>query len=171
MIGVKPLILPLAKIGMGNLLIKRIRQGNNSTLSEIYLNGVLICYGLEDAVRDVKIKGQTAIPAGRYRLAFNTYGAMNARYKRQFPELHQGMIEIKEIPNYSYVYIHIGNNFGDTAGCLLVGKNWELVEGDYELRRSRKAYLSLYKLLVERMTKEKVFIEVSNEVISDIVKK
>lgn len=38
------------------MLVKRIRQGNNSTLSEIYVDNMLICYGLEDAVRELKIK-------------------------------------------------------------------------------------------------------------------
>jgi hypothetical protein len=156
---------------MSNLLVKRIRQGNNSTLSEIYIDNKFICYGLEDAIREVKIKGETAIPAGKYRIALNTYGAMNARYKRKFPELHLGMVEIKEIPNYSYVYIHIGNNIGDTAGCLLVGESWELIEGDYELRRSRKAYLTIYQKLIRLVVKESVLIEVSNEVASTLVNK
>ncbi|KKX49165.1 DUF5675 family protein, partial [Sphingobacterium sp. IITKGP-BTPF85] len=90
---------------MGNVLVQRIRQGKQSTLSHLYIDGEFVCYVLEDAIRDVKIKGETAIPAGRYSLILNTYGAMNARYKRRFPDFHQGMIEIKEIPNYSYVYI------------------------------------------------------------------
>ena len=149
---------------MSTVVVKRIGQGNNSTLSEIYIDGMLVCYGLEDLVRDIKIKSQTAIPTGVYPLAFNTYGAMHARYKRRFPAVHQGMVEIRDIPNYSYVYIHIGNNFGDTAGCLLVGSGWELVEGDYELRQSKKAYLSLYKRVVAMMAREMVFLEISNGV-------
>lgn len=156
---------------MRKVLVKRIRQGNNSTLSEIYVDDMLICYGLEDAVREVKIKGETAIPTGQYPLMLNIYGAMNARYKRKFPSFHQGMIEIKEILNYSYVYIHIGNNIGDTAGCLLVGECWELIEGDYELRRSKKAYLTLYQKLIRLMAKEQVLIAISNEVPSDLVNK
>ena len=149
---------------MAKMLVKRIRQGNNSTLSEIYVDDVMISYGLEDAVRERKIKGETAIPAGEYPLILNTNGAMNARYKRKFQAVHQGMVEIKEIPNYSYVYIHIGNNIGDTAGCLLVGQSWELIEGDYELRRSKKAYIALYQKLIKLMAKEQVFIVISNEV-------
>lgn len=153
---------------MRKVLVKRIRQGNNSTLSEIYVDDVMVCYGLEDAVREVKIKGDTAIPSGEYPLVLNTYGAMNARYKRKFPSLHQGMVEIKAIPNYSYVYIHIGNNIGDTAGCLLVGESWVLIEDDYELRRSKKAYLTLYQKLIRLMAKEQVFVAISNEVPSNL---
>jgi hypothetical protein len=142
----------------------RTRQGKQSTLSYLFVDGEFICYALEDAIRDVKIKGETAIPAGKYSLILNTYGAMNARYKRRFPDFHQGMIEIKEIPNYSYVYIHIGNNMGDTSGCILVGNSYELIDGDYELRKSRKAYVSLYKRLIGKMADKVVDLEISNEV-------
>ncbi|WP_164111972.1 MULTISPECIES: DUF5675 family protein [Sphingobacterium] len=132
------------------LTVKRIRQGKNSTLSEIYRDGKFLCYGLEDLVRDNKIKGATAIPVGTYRLQLNTYGGMNARYKRRFPKLHRGMIELIDVPNFKYIYIHIGNNFGDTAGCLLVGESYEEDgDGDYLLLQSTKAYKRLYALLVD----------------------
>ena len=132
------------------LVVKRIRQGKNSTLSEIYLDGKFFCYGLEDLVRDEKIKGATAIPAGIYPLRLNTYGAMNARYKRKFAKLHRGMIELVDVPDFKYIYIHIGNNFGDTAGCLLVGESYRKDDdGDYNLLRSTKAYKRLYALLVD----------------------
>ena len=146
----------------------RARQGKQSTLSYIFVDGEFICYALEDAIRDVKIKGETAISLGKYSLILNTYGAMNARYKRRFPDFHQGMIEIKEIPNYSYIYI--GNNIGDTSGCILVGNSYELIDGDYELRKSKKAYISLYKMLIDKMVDEVVCLEVSTEMLdSDIV--
>ena len=131
------------------LTVKRIRQGKNSTLSEIYLDGNLVCYGLEDSVRDRKIKGSTAIPAGRYRLGVNNYGGMNSRYKKAYPNMHRGMIEIMHIPDYSYVYIHVGNNFSHTAGCLLVGKSFVYDDKDYILQQSVKAYKMLYPLLIE----------------------
>ena len=142
--------------------VKRVSQGNNSTLSEIYIDGEFACYGLEDTVRVPKIKGTTAIPKGRYRLRLNTYGAMNARYKRRFPEMHRGMIEIADIPDFKYIYIHIGNNFGDTSGCLLVGSEREWVEEEYELRKSKKAYVKLYKLLIDAVTKGEAEVEVSD---------
>ncbi|MBB2954404.1 DUF5675 family protein [Sphingobacterium sp. JUb56] len=145
--------------------VVRARQGKQSTLSYIFVDGEFICYALEDAIRDVKIKGETAIPAGQYSLILNAYGAMNARYKRLFPEFHKGMVEIEGIPNYSYVYIHIGNNIGDTSGCILVGTSWELIDGDYELRKSRKAYISLYKMLIDKMAYDAVCVQVDNQML------
>ncbi|MFD2553559.1 DUF5675 family protein [Sphingobacterium tabacisoli] len=138
--------------------VKRIKQRNNSTLSEIYIDGEFFFYGLEDSVRDVKIKGSTAIPAGNYKLGLNTYGAMNARYKRKFPEVHRGMIEIRDVPNFKYVYIHIGNYFSDTEGCLLVGEYFKLYDGDYAVYESTKAYRMLYELVVEAVAKGEAMV-------------
>lgn len=141
--------------------VKRIGQGKESTLSKIYVDDSFICYGLEDAVRPQKIKSKTAIPTGTYQLGLNRYGGMNAGYKRRFPAIHDGMIEIQDIPNYSYVYIHIGNNIGDTSGCLLVGDSYHKDDdGDYVLEKSTKAYKRLYQLLVKSMLQEEVCLVV-----------
>lgn len=145
--------------------VKRVKQGKNSTLSEIYVDGVFFCYGLEDLVRERKIKGVTAIPAGKYKLGLNRYGAMNARYSRLYPALHQGMIEIRDIPGFKYVYIHIGNNFGDTAGCLLVGDRYEEDDDDdYVLLRSAKTYKKLYAQLVEAVSNGIAELQIKEEI-------
>ena len=147
------------------ILVTNSRQGNNSTLSSLFINDEFVCYVLEDSVRDEKIAGSTAIPAGRYKLAFNRYGAMNGRYKRWFPEFHRGMIELTGIPNFSYVYIHMGNNFGDTAGCLLVGKQLKYFkrEHEYEIRKSRAAYVALYQRLAKAMEEEEVYLTIERK--------
>lgn len=144
------------------LTVKRIRQGKNSTLSEIYLDGNFVCYGLEDSVRDHKIKGSTAIPAGRYKLGINNYGGMNSRYKKDYPNMHRGMIQIMHIPEYSHVYIHVGNNFSHTAGCLLVGKSFVYDDKDYILSQSAKAYKVLYQLLIEAVGKGEAILELTS---------
>ena len=144
------------------VLVCNCRQGKNSTLSSLFIDDEFVCYVLEDSVRDEKIAGSTAIPAGRNKLAFNRYGAMNGRYKRLFPDFHRGMIELKGIPNFSYVYIHIGNNFGDTAGCLLVGKQQKYFkkEDEYEIRKSRAAYVALYQRLAKAMEEGEVWLTI-----------
>jgi len=144
-----------------HLKVIRIQQGKNSTLSEIYLNNQFICYGLEDIPRAKKIPGSTCIPAGRYKLGFNRDGGMNGNYYDRFPKLHRGMIEIKDIPGFSYVYVHIGNSHKHTAGCLLVGTKYVFERGDYRLVQSITAYKKLYALLVELMVLGEVFIEVT----------
>lgn len=130
--------------------VKRLeKQGLNSTLSQVFVDGVFCCFGLEDIVRDEKVFGATAIPEGTYQLGLRKLGGMHARYSRLFPKFHQGMIEILDIPNFKYVYIHIGNNFGDTSGCLLVGEAFVYADEDYELRKSKAAYAKIYKRLIK----------------------
>jgi len=149
-------------MGSMEIRVKLSRQGKNTTLSELYINDEFICYVLEDSIRDEKIPGSTAIPAGRYKLEYNRYGAMNGRYQRWYPKFHKGMIELKGIPNFSYVYIHKGNTHANTAGCLLVGNTMRYDKnfGDYEVHQSQKAYKTVYKRLCALMEKGEVFIKV-----------
>lgn len=143
------------------LQVIRIKQGKDSTLSEIYLNHRFICYGLEDIPREQKILGSTCIPLGTYTLGFNRDGGMNGNYYDRYPQMHRGMIEIQDIPGFSYVYIHIGNTHKQTAGCLLVGTKYVFEKGDYRLEQSVTAYKKLYPLLVELMMKGEVVMEVT----------
>ncbi|HCX58048.1 MULTISPECIES: DUF5675 family protein [Sphingobacterium] len=145
------------------LTLKRVRQGNNSTLSELYINGRFQCYGLEDTVRDVKIKGRTAIPAGTYTLGLNRGGGMNTAYKKRFPDMHQGMIEIRTIPNFSLVYIHIGNTHEDTEGCLLVGTYFHKSNDDWGVYQSADAYKQLYGTIIEQVKIGQVTLKIENK--------
>ncbi len=145
------------------LTLKRFRQGNNSTLSELYIDGTFQCYGLEDTVRDVKIKGRTAIPAGTYKLGINRTGGMNTAYKKRFPDMHEGMIEIRAIPNFSLVYIHIGNTHDDTEGCLLVGTYFHKSYDDWGVYRSAEAYKQLYRTIIEQVKIGQVILKIENK--------
>ena len=128
--------------------IIRVAQGKESTLSQLYINGIFQCYLLEDKIREVKIPSQTAIPKGVFNLKLNTYGAKNVDYKKAFGKVHQGMIEITGLPNFSYVYIHTGNTIEDTAGCPLCGFGFQLIQGDYRVTQSVMAYQMIYPKLV-----------------------
>ena len=128
--------------------ILRVAEGKQSTLSQLYIDNVFQCYLLEDKIRSVKIPKQTAIPTGNYTLRLNTWGGMNAEYRQKFPKLHKGMIEINGLPNFSFVYIHIGNTYKQTAGCPLCGFGFELVNGDYQVLRSKDAYQMIYPKLL-----------------------
>ncbi|WP_418360361.1 DUF5675 family protein [Sphingobacterium detergens] len=140
--------------------VLRTKQGMHSTLSEIYLNNQFICYGLENIPRPVKIRGETAIPAGFYLLGFNREGGMNGRYYDDYPNLHRGMLEIRDIPDFSYVYFHKGNSYKQTAGCVLVGTQYVLEDGDYRLLASGVAYKKLYSLVTEQMAQGLVAVQV-----------
>lgn len=131
--------------------IVRVARGKQSTLSHLYINGHFCCYLLEDALREEKIAGKTAIPAGTYRLRLNPLAGMNVRYRGRYPKLHRGMVELAGIPDFSLVFIHIGNTHLDTAGCPLTGSYWQLVDGDYRVIHSAAAYKLAYAALVQQI--------------------
>ena len=101
------------------LRLKRIAKKPSYTIGRLYIDEKYFCDTLEDRVRDLskeaKIKGQTAIPTGRYRV-FLTY---SPRFKRILPLLDN-------VPQFTGVRIHRGNTAKDTEGCILVGYNREV---------------------------------------------
>ncbi|PRD48042.1 DUF5675 family protein [Sphingobacterium haloxyli] len=60
---------------------------------------------------------------------------------------------VESIYTLNYNTIRMGNNFSDTAGCLLVGKTKKYFKKshEFEIRQSRKAYIPLYKRLAAMM--------------------
>lgn len=131
-----------------NLLLKREPSSQYSTLGTLYLDGQLFCFTLEDVVRDVKIPGETAIPAGKYEVILS----FSHRFQRTLPEL-------LNVSNYKGVRIHPGNRAVDTEGCILVGLS---KDRDY-IKSSRQAFAKLYLRIQEAVNKgDKVFIEIMN---------
>ena len=141
--------------------IIRVAQGKESTLSQLYINGIFQCYLLEDKLRERKIASQTAIPTGNFELRLNTWGGKNVDYKKAFGKLHEGMIEIIGIPNFSFVYIHTGNTIKDTSGCPLCGFGFQFTEGDFIVSQSIAAYKMIYPKLLSlaKRTSNKIIIE------------
>lgn len=105
-----------------NLRVKRIALKKDYTIGHLYINGVYVCDTLEDAVRDTKIYGKTAIPYGTYKI---TMDVVSPRFKdRSWAKPYGGKLpRLIDVPNYEGVLIHVGNTAEDTSGCLLVGIN------------------------------------------------
>ena len=142
--------------------IIRIAQGKNSTLSQLYINDIFQCYLLEDKIRVEKVPTQTAIPSGAFTLKLNTQGAKNVNYKKAFGKLHEGMIEITGLPNFSFVYIHTGNTIKETAGCPLCGFGFQFVDGNFQVTQSVAAYKMIYPKLVALAKVENNVITIEN---------
>lgn len=114
------------------LTLQRVALRKNYTIGKLHIDGVYFCDTLEDVVREpgVKVYGQTAIPAGVYKMVLS----YSQRFKRVLPLL-------LNVPMFEGIRIHGGTTDTDTHGCLLVGINE--VKG-----KLLKSQITLAKLIV-----------------------
>ncbi len=146
------------------LTVLRYSTGHESTLGALFAEKVVdvideavgdvdekpefLCYTLEDEHRSKKVFGETRIPAGKYKLSLREYGGFHQRYKEKFPDFHIGMLEVKDVPGFTDILIHIGNNDDDTAGCLLLGnQSHQNITGPGFIGSSTDAYKRVYKFI------------------------
>lgn len=119
--------------------LTRLRETKLSTLGQLQVGHTEVAT-LEDPDQPSKIWGNTRIPAGTYELDLRDRGRMTIRYRNRFPDMHKGMIWLREVPDFKWVYIHIGNFARDTSGCILVGMR----RGDDRIYQSTEAYKLIY---------------------------
>ena len=114
------------------LELKRVALKDTYTIGKLYIDGVFFSDTIEDKVRDVKIKGITAIPYGTYKVVLS----LSNRFKKVLPLL-------VSVPGFEGVRIHAGNTSEDTEGCILVGEN----KGVGKVINSRKTMDKLMPIL------------------------
>lgn len=116
----------------------------------------------EDQFQAAKKKGETRIPAGRYKVEFNQeLTPMTVRYRAKFPWFNWHL-EIKGIDGFSKVYFHIGNDDDDTDGCVLVGSGADLPR--MTISNSTEAYTTFYQKVSALLTSGvDVYVEIADE--------
>lgn len=126
------------------------------TLGVLFVDGRFHHFTLEDITREVpgapvkqwKVPGDTAIPAGRYRVAM-TY---SNRFKRVMPQ-------ILDVPGFEGIRIHSGNTKEDTEGCLLLG----FQRANASVLQSRPAVAALEELIEAALSRdEEIWINLEN---------
>ena len=93
----------------------RLIYGDSFTRGMLSVDGRPKGFTLEDVVRKAgaaKVPGQTAIPAGRYKLV-TTFS----------PKFGRGVLMLENVPGFERIYFHGGNTAKDTEGCILVARN------------------------------------------------
>ena len=103
------------------LTLQRFSGGNESTLGTLFVDGKFQCFILEDEQRAFKVKGETRIPAGTYRILLRKEGGHHESYLKKFPAIHKGMLWLQDVPGFQFILMHVGNTDIDTMGCLLTG--------------------------------------------------
>lgn len=129
------------------------------TIGVLFINGDRFCEILEDPIRDKKIKGVTAIPAGTYKIDMET---VSPRFKnRAWAVPYKGKLpRLLDVPGYEGVLIHPGNTAADTDGCLLPGNNRE--KGKVLDSQTRFHQLMKEFLLPAHQAGEEIEIEIIN---------
>jgi len=101
-----------------DLTLQRAPSVNATTLGHLSIDGAVECDTLEDRIREIpgqpvatwKVWGETAIPAGRFRVV------------RHLSPKFGSVLMLFGIPGFDLVYFHAGNDDADTHGCILVGR-------------------------------------------------
>lgn len=143
---------------MRKVELRRVARRDTYTIGRLYIDGKYICDTLEDKdrgltqddeiadIKATKVKGQTAIPMGTYRIRLDV---VSPRFGNQpfYKSVCGGCVPRLEcVPGFDGVLIHVGNTAKDTEGCILVGENkvvgkvvnskeafkrvWEALKGD-----------------------------------------
>lgn len=150
---------------MSDFILKRVQLDGDVTIGDLSIGGHHICWVCEDPVREIpgkpveswKIKGETAIPVGRYKIE----RTFSARFQTTMPLL-------LDVPGFSGIRIHPGNVPKDTEGCLLPG----LVRREKGVGESQLAYREILKWIdaIELQGKE-TWITVTADVTADQAEK
>jgi len=103
------------------LINTRIARDNESTLGLLTVNGKKFSFVIEDEKREIKIKGETRIPAGLYPVKFRKeITPLTKKYRAKYSWFTYHL-ELQNVPDFTNVYIHIGNFESSTAACQVVG--------------------------------------------------
>ena len=72
------------------------------------------------------------------------------------------MIEVLDVPNFTFILLHIGNFEYDSSGCISCGNTAKQnVTGDGMVMDSKIAYLRVYPIIIKELKKgRKVFLNI-----------
>ncbi len=140
---------------MLELKLVRDPSANGCTIGRLSIGGEHQCFTCEDVVRPTgrKVPGETAIPAGRYRIIVDRSERFSKAAGRDvFLPL------LQNVPGFTGVRIHTGNWAKDTEGCILPG----LVRRPDGVGQSKPAFDALFARIQAALEAgDEVWIEIS----------
>ena len=149
------------------LHLKRISTGEESTIGTLHELADPVefqAFTLEDQPNEPKVPKETRIPAGRYQVKFREeLSGLTKKYRGKYPWF-TWHLWLQDVPDFEYVYIHVGNDDDHTDGCILVGDQAvSNVAEEGRILSSVLAYTRLYARVRDALeSDEEVWITVED---------
>ncbi|MBV6644529.1 MAG: hypothetical protein KI790_03720 [Cyclobacteriaceae bacterium] len=147
------------------LTLLRYSDDGDTTVGLLYINDSFYCYTLEDTHQEIKVPGNTRIPAGAYQVTFNkTDTPLTLKYREKNPEWFTYHLQLQEVPGFTTIYIHNGGDHTDTEGCILVSDSLSVSDANTFLTNSRNTFKRIYGVLSSALEQEqKIMIKIHDE--------
>lgn len=145
-------------VSMLEIKVVRFQFTEESTIGELYLNGTLFAYTLEDVdrglvstmtldeIKSIKIQNETCIPYGNYDI--DLYNSPKHGYLVPL---------LKNVLGFDMVEMHIGNTKKDTDACILVGSS-------IRVNMVQNSKITFQKLMNEIVKYNKITISIQKKV-------
>lgn len=157
-----------------NYILQRFSDNRTSTLGFmcsmiVYgdkLKLHLLGYTLEDEFRESKVSKETRIPAGKYEIVIQEVVTEKTKdYQKRYPGWFEKHLMLKDVPGFTGIYIHVGNDDKDTDGCILMGDSADNNSiGPGTITNSTACFSRFYKELYPHLKAGgKAFIEIRDE--------
>tara|TARA_R100000541_G_C1897352_1_gene84117 strand:- start:110453 stop:110929 length:477 start_codon:yes stop_codon:yes gene_type:complete len=144
---------------------QRLAHGEDSSYGVLYdPEGVQQCFIVEDEPREVKVDGETRIHKGKYLLKQRkVLSGMTKRYREKY-DWFKWHLELQDVPDFEYVYLHIGNFERNSEGCLLCNYNIVTSGKEYYGGNSTQAFKDFYEK-VNKLLEEgyEVYVDIRDE--------
>jgi hypothetical protein len=143
-----------------------MKSGKAYQIGHLYVDGQYVCDTIEDVDRGltqsmplseilrIKVKSETAIPRGRYRVRMDIQSPKFSAKAYYWTFCKGYLPRLMSVPGFDGILIHKGINQRSSAGCIIVGYN--TVVG--QVTQSQAAFEKLYKTL--KSAKDNIYIEV-----------
>ena len=146
-----------------HLTLYRFSESPESTIGLLYEGKYFNCFTLEDQYQKIKVEGETRIPEGLYQVKQRkVLSGLTKKYRAKYPWFDYHFM-LQDVPNFNYVYIHVGNDDDHTDGCILIGDRLKSnkVDDVNNLGSSTPAFERLYKRMKDALTVEINIINIS----------
>ena len=135
-----------------SISLMRFSDDKETTIGLLSINDQFYCYTLEDTFHEVKVAGETRIPAGTYQVQFKKEETeLTLKYRERYPEWFTFHLQLQSVPGFDSIYIHNGGDHTHTEGCILVSDSLNVNNEKTFLSNSRETYRRLYGYLREQL--------------------